>query len=129
MVESWIRDATESFWLRAGHSDHFPRDMESAVAWATPLAILKIPNLWIADVNLYFHKRQLPLALEVEDRPLHGCIWVYAERGVIIVNGTDTVNQLRFTIAHEVAHFLRAYREPRQRAVEKLGVSITPVGG
>ncbi len=127
MVEGWIKDTAHAFWKRAGHPDCFPRDLESAVAWATPLAILRIPNLWVTDVELYLRRRQLPIAVQMEDRPLHGCICAYADRGVIIVNGTDTSNQLRFTIAHEVAHFLRDYVEPRRRAVEKLGVSVMPV--
>ncbi|MGD0466825.1 MAG: hypothetical protein ABSA54_00470 [Terriglobales bacterium] len=116
-----------AFWEAGGQICTFPRDIEAAIAWALPLAILRIPNLWISDVEASFRQRRLPFVAQAEDRPLHGCIFAYAGKGLIIVDGSDATHELRFTIAHEVSHFLLDYHEPRQRAIKKLGVSITTV--
>jgi len=128
MVKSSTRSVAQAFWGAAGQSSSFPRDLEGAVAWAIPAAIVRVPTLWVQDVEIYLRQRQLPIpAIRAEDRPLHGCVCAYAGRGLIFLDGTDRINEIRFTLAHEVAHFLLDYLNPRQRAVEKLGSEITAV--
>ena len=46
---------------------------------------------------------------------------------MIFVDGTDPDSQRRFTIAHEVAHFLYRLPASRQSAIEKYGEQITGV--
>jgi hypothetical protein len=127
MIEPLLKETADQFWHAAGISPTFPRELERAVAWVMPIAILKIPNLWTRDVEDCLRRRQLPLLSVTEDRPLHGCVYAYAGKGLIIVNGTDEIDELRFTIAHELAHFLLNYQVPRNRAIDKLGPEITDV--
>lgn len=128
MVEVGLQHTAEKFWETASHIQGcFPRDIESAVAWSVPVSIVRLPNLWIHDVEGYLGQRQLPARIGTTDRPLHGCVVAFRGKGLIAINGTDGPRELRFTIAHEVAHFLLDYQELRLRAIEKLGAGIAEV--
>jgi|SRR5579884_4139530 len=127
MIEASLRKIAEDFWLSAGIPRTFPRELERALAWVMPIAVLRIPNLWTHDVEECLRRRQLPLILGIEDRPLHGCVYAYGGKGLIIVDGTDSAEELRFTVAHEFAHFLLDYEVPRKRAIERLGPEINEV--
>jgi Zn-dependent peptidase ImmA (M78 family) len=128
MAEPWIRDAAHEFWIAARQSNKpFPRDLESAIAWVLPLALLKVPHLWVRHVQAALAQRLLPFPSDFQDRPLHGCICAYSDRGLIIVDGADPADELRFTLAHELAHFVFDYRRPRARAIERFGIDISSV--
>jgi Zn-dependent peptidase ImmA (M78 family) len=45
----------------------------------------------------------------------------------VLLNGADSGADLRFSLAHESAHFLLDYLNPRQRAVRRLGPTILEV--
>jgi len=128
MLESRLLRIAEKFWEAAPEIEHvFPRDIESAIAWSVPLFIVRVPNLWVHNVETYLRQRQLPTLIGAADRPLHGCVIATRGKGLIVVDGTDVPQDLRFTIAHEVAHFLLDYYEPRQRVLEKLGSHVEEV--
>jgi Zn-dependent peptidase ImmA (M78 family) len=75
----------------------------------------------------YLRQLQSTAVINAMDRPLHGCVVAIGGRGFIFVDGTDEIHEIRFTIAHEVAHFLLDYLQPRLRAVEKFGTDIEEV--
>jgi len=64
---------------------------------------------------------------ETQDRPLHGCLLAYAGRGCALLNGADNNAELRFSLAHEAAHFMLDYLSPRQEATSRLGPEILEV--
>jgi hypothetical protein len=78
-------------------------------------------------VESYLRKQELLASKGVPDRPLHGCVIARRGKGIIIVDGTDKPSEIQFTIAHEVAHLLLDYQEPRMRALEKFGPAIEEV--
>jgi hypothetical protein len=128
MLESRLLRIAGKFWEAARHIEcTYPRDIESAIAWSVPLFIVRVPNLWLHDVETYLRQRQLPAVIGAKDRPLHGCVIAIRGKGLIVVDGTDGPHELRFTIAHEVAHFLLDYQEPRLRAIGKLGPHLEEV--
>lgn len=129
MLETRVHRTAEKFWKPASDiQSRFPRDIESAIAWSLPLFVVRLPRLWIHDVERYLRERQLPVVIgPAADRRLHGCVLAIRGKGLIIVDGTDKPPQVRFTIAHEAAHFMLDYQEPRLRAVERLGANIQSV--
>jgi hypothetical protein len=118
----------EKFWEAATHLERrCPRDFESAIAWSVPLFIVRVPRLCVHDIESYLRQRQLPAVIGVTDRPLHGCVIAIRGKGLIFVDGGDGAHELRFTMAHEVAHFLLDYQLPRQLAIERFGLQIEEV--
>jgi hypothetical protein len=127
-MDSRLLRIADRFWETARHIEcAFPRDIESAIAWSVPLCIVRVPDLWVPKVETYLRHKQLPALIGAADRPLHGCVIAIRGKGLMIVDGTDAPHELRFTFAHEVAHFLTDYQEPRFRALAKLGPRIEEV--
>jgi hypothetical protein len=62
-----------------------------------------------------------------EDRPLRGCLVARRGHGVALVDGSDPDAEQRFSIAHELAHFLRDYWRLRQNLMKRLGAAALQV--
>lgn len=117
----------ERFWQLAGCREPFPRSLESAVAWALPLAIVKLPRLSVAELQRWVSRKGLCAHVAGSDRRLRACLLAKAGRGVVLLDGGDPDDERRFSLAHEIAHFILDYLHPRQKAVEALGEAAREV--
>jgi hypothetical protein len=61
------------------------------------------------------------------DRALHGCLVARAGRGVLFLDAGDEEAERRFTLAHEIAHFILDQMLPRLHALRVFGERIAPV--
>lgn len=120
-------DAVDFFWRTAGELEDYPRALERALALALPLALIKLPRIQLKDIENWLRQRRVFFSFECQSRFVHGCLVAYGGKGIIFVDGGDPVDQLRFTLAHEIAHFLLDYWIPRQKAIQSLDYSITEV--
>jgi len=117
----------DEFWTAAGGRELFPCHLESSVLWALPVAVIKFPRLWVSDVEAWLMERGVQFRFETANRPLHGSLLAYRGRGCILLNGADSEPELRYSLAHETAHFLLNYFRPRRKAASLLGPSILEV--
>jgi hypothetical protein len=127
MTEGWLERMVEEFWARAEGPEPFPRNLERPILWALPLAVLKLPRLWVSDAEVWLQRRGIPFRLGCADRPLRGCLIAYGGRGCVLLDGADPEEERRFSLAHEAAHFLLDYLQPREQAVAQLGAAILEV--
>lgn len=118
------RTAIDEFWKRAGRIEPFPRNLERAIAFALPLTIVKTPRLRLWSVESYLKERGIPFQFDTEPRGIRGCLLAYVGNGVIFLDGSDSADEQRITLAHELGHFISDYQIPRQTAVGKIGPSI-----
>lgn len=127
----WLYPSEEgvisAFWDLCGEVEPFPRSLERYVALALPLAIVKLPRLKITDIQEWLRRRGASVAFGCNDRHLCGCLVAHGGEGLIFVDGTDSPAELRFTIAHELAHFLIDYLHPRLLALRTFGPSARDV--
>ncbi len=121
MTRNEITAWAEKFWLSAGHPEEFPRSLESAVAWALPLALVKLPRLGLATMRRWLDEKKVPFEHAADDRPLRACLLARAGRGVVFLDGSDPEDERRFSVGHEVAHFVTDYLMPREKAFALLG--------
>ena len=119
--------AINAFWHACGETESFPRNLERYVALALPLTIIRLPRLRITDVRKWLAHRGARIQLQCNDRELRGCLVAHAGEGLIFADGTDCPQELRFTIAHEIAHFLVDYLQPRAVALDTFGSSMREV--
>jgi Zn-dependent peptidase ImmA (M78 family) len=117
----------DEFWMAAGGRELFPCQLESSVLWALPVAVIKFPRLWVSDVEAWLAERGVKFRLQTANRPLHGSLLAYRGRGCVLLNGADSESELRYSLAHETAHFLLNYLRPRRKAVSLLGPAILEV--
>jgi hypothetical protein len=122
-----VAEWASNFWRRAGVPEPFPRSLESAVAWALPLAVVKLPRLGLRELREWLAERGIPFRLNATDRRLRACVLARAGRGVVFLDGTDSDDELRLSLAHEVSHFVCDYLEPRMSAVAVLGAAAREI--
>ncbi|XXF76301.1 ImmA/IrrE family metallo-endopeptidase [Myxococcaceae bacterium GXIMD 01537] len=126
MSEAWLEAAVLDCGLPA--SSVFPRDLMEELPMALPLTVVPVPGLtprkgleWLAS------HRRAPGGLEASDAPKHGFTVAQAGRGVLFLDSEDPPDEQRFTLAHEVAHFVLDHLQPRRRALRARGESILRV--
>jgi hypothetical protein len=128
MTVGWLRQAVDEFWQSVGEDQAFPRDLEEAMFWTSlPLNLKKMPQLCVSEVDKWLEKYNMPFQLLCPNRPLYGCLIAYAGHGYVLLDEADSEEQNRFSLAHEIAHFLLDYIQPRQSAIAQLGEPITEV--
>lgn len=126
-VNHHVTRTASDFWHAAGGRGAFPYDIIGAVSLALPIDIISLSDLSIRKIETWLSRRRIPVNIGLNDRFLHGFILVSRGSGFIFVNGTDPEEERRYTIAHEVAHFLLDYRLPRDNALQTLGPAILEV--
>lgn len=126
-LDNESRELIETFWERAGQKEPFPRTLERSIALALPIAIVKLPRLDLRLIEDWLIRRGVNFKFDVENRWVRGCLVAYGGKGMIFVDGTDPFPEQRFTIAHEVAHFLIDYWQPRNRSAQKYSPAILEV--
>ncbi len=122
-----IEGLAEGFWHAAGVKESYPRSLEKAVAWALPLAIVKVPGLSVCGVQDWLRSRGIVGLCEQSDRVLRACLVARFGYGMVFIDGTDSEDDQRFSLAHEVAHFILDYLQPRRMAIQAFGDSILGV--
>ena len=121
MTDPEIIARAEKFWVQAGITESFPRSLERAVAWALPLVVVKLPRLCLPELRGWLQQRNIPFTLSLPDRWLRACLIARGGHGLIFLDGSDADDERRFSLAHEMAHFILDYLEPREKVLEFLG--------
>jgi hypothetical protein len=121
------QEAVERFWQQYGEVEPYPRSLECAVSLVLPVVLVKLPHLRLRGVESWFEQRGAAFRFNCRSRAVRGCLVVYGGQGLIFVDGADPEDERRFTVAHEVAHFMMDYWLMRERACAKFGAQIVEV--
>ncbi len=124
----WVVTLAARFWSRVPEPPPpFPRYLAGPVACLSHLHLAELPNLTLGVAAAFLKRAGFPIPAGSLDRPLHGCLATLHSRGFILIDSDDPADERRFTLAHELAHFLRDYEEPRRRAVARIGPAVLEV--
>jgi hypothetical protein len=126
-VPWWVVELARAFWVQVGGPEPFPRNLRRSIACAFPLAIVEQPSLSTGVVREWLRRRHIAYPLRGADRLLRACLIARGDGGVVFLDGSDEAAERRFSLAHELAHFLRHYWQPRRRACERLGDQVLAV--
>jgi hypothetical protein len=120
------RGAARAFWARAGAEEPFPRRLTPTIAAILPVAVVFLPRLTVRAITEYLNRRGAG-CFRAPERPLRGCLVAQRGHAFIFVDGGLAEDEQRITIAHETAHFVHHYDEPRLTALAHYGESIREV--
>ncbi len=115
------------FWKRAGGRAGFPVDIGYAAMCALEVYIQEAAGLTTFSAVSRLKRDGIRSADGIDERRLHGCIRVSERGAVILVEEKDDEAQKRFTIAHEVAHYILEVRRHQERAADRLGYDFARV--
>lgn len=118
-----IADAVEQFWSREFPTE-FPCDVVEAVSYNLPVSLDFIPDLTLDKVTEWMRNRNILAAPNYTNRRLYGCLVAVQGIGFILIDENASLEEQRFTAAHEVGHYLFDYFYPREKAREKLGEAV-----
>lgn len=125
MTEGWLREAVEACRLPPAPSLD---GLLKHVRVALHLLPKSQPLLTSGHVRDWLKSRgRAHGALPGKSRRLHGCMVAQAGQGVLFFDSADDENQQRFTLVHEVAHFVLDHLQLRVRALRVFGRDILPV--
>jgi hypothetical protein len=117
----WVVELAARFWAEVGAPPPFPRDLRTVLPWLRRVHLLEVPHLTLASATDHFARYGIPCPKPTEDRPLAGCFGGHRGVGVILLDQMLELVELLFTLAHEVAHYLRDYDGPRRKVETRLG--------
>jgi len=121
----WIDELARQFWLMVGGEEPFPRRLVDPILWSPlDLAVEEIPALTMRTVRGQLVRRRLQIPGPSGEAALRGCLLASNGGGLILIDASDSPAERTFTLAHELAHFLRDYWQPRRRAVASFGPTI-----
>lgn len=127
MTSQGVRHAVDYFWGQAGLKEPFPRTLEMPTIWALPVAVVRLPRLCVAEVEEQLSRYGFLWNGPEPSLSLRGFMLATRGRGFLLINGSDPPAEQRYSLAHEVAHFLLDYHLPRLDAIDKMGIGIVDV--
>ncbi len=124
MTEGWLRRITDHFWERVGGQLSYPQDLSVVISRSFPIAVIELTSLSTQAIEQWLHRCNISYSFLCQNRSLRGCIVAARGQGLLFLDLNDHPNERRFTVAHEIAHFLLDYLEPRQEALRIFGPPI-----
>ncbi|MDC0713605.1 ImmA/IrrE family metallo-endopeptidase [Stigmatella sp. ncwal1] len=125
MSGSWLEEAMDASGLSLPPS--FPRDLAAEVAVTLPISVVLLENLSPERIQKWLFRRGVHVEVSTLERSMHGCPVVKKGHGFIFLEAADAADEQRFSLAHEVAHFILDYLLPRNRALAAFDERISPV--
>ena len=122
-----ISSLAKEFWKISGLKKNPPYDIISAISLTLPIDIVILSTLSLKRIENWLNEREIYPLFPVENRPVHGFILTHKGAGFIFLNGSDSLEERRFSAAHEASHFILDYKIPRDKAIQKLGSTIVEV--
>lgn len=123
----WVCELAERFWAAAGPPPPFPRDLAGPVRDALPVSVARLPGLRLDGVRAWLARCGIACPTAEPDRPLRACLFTRCGTGFIFLDAADPADEQRFSLAHEVAHFLRDCDAPRRAVARRLGPAALEV--
>jgi hypothetical protein len=115
-----------AFWRAVGTEEGFPRELETSFEKAHSVTVKRLRGLTLGSVQAWLAPLEI-VVTATPDRALCGCLVTRGEQALAFVDADDPADVQRFTLAHELAHFLRDCWQPRQRMQRLLGASGTSI--
>src|SRR3982751_3882961 len=108
-LDSLSQEVVNRFWQQSGEIEPFPRNLEQVISLALPAKLIKLPHLKLQAIESWLERRGTSFRFNCRSRAVRGCLVAYGGQGLIFIDETDPDDERRFTIAHEIGHFIVDY--------------------
>ncbi len=125
-IPVWAAELAMEFWRDANVREQFPRELYSAVRRAG-LSVLIVAELTLEGLQSWLNGAGIICELSVPDRRLKAALYARNGEGIAFIDGSDDPDEQRYSLAHELAHFLRDYLKRRRQVETRLGADALEV--
>lgn len=125
MTPLWLEETVEECGFTA--PSRFPRNLSADIPTRLSVKVVALPHLTPQAVRDWLLRRGIRQPVEGDASDFHGCMVARAGHGFLFVDTSEGNAEQRFTIAHELSHFILDQWLPRQRALRVFGDQILPV--
>ncbi len=122
-----IERIAREFWSTVDQVYRDSFDIVSAVDASLIIDLVMIKELSLQKIETWLAERTISIEFDVNDRGLHGALMIKTGSVFMFVEDSQNEIQQRFTVAHEVSHFLLDYHVPKEKAILALGKEIEDV--
>jgi len=127
-VPLWVSELAAAFWEAAGGPEPLPRGLRGPIRRSGfELTIKELPQLSIPTVERYLGQLGIRWRCGEHVRRLRACLAAFDGAGFVLIESGDAKDERTFSLAHELAHFLCHYWQPRHLAGRVLGPGIRAV--
>lgn len=126
-TKSQIERIAREFWSTTDEKYRVNFDIAGAVEHLPAIDVIHIDRLSPGKVEDWLKDMSIEIQFGVNDRNLHGILFIRNEHACMFLDKADSETQQRFTIAHEMSHYLLDYQLPKERAMLELGTGIKEV--
>lgn len=124
-----LRQLAAATWEAMPAELRHQSDVQGAIAWASPVAVVSLPRLTIGTVGEWFERHGVAFLPAGDPGELRGLLVAWRGHGVIFIDGSLGRAEWRFTLGHEHGHFLLDYAEPRRRILREAPQLLAVVDG
>ena len=126
-VPVWVSELAGIFWKRARQAETFPRVLRRPSARGFQFSVVLLPELTIRAATKWLMRCGIVCEVPGQNRLLRACLVARWGHGVAILDGDQSDDELRFSLAHELAHFLKDYWSLRMEVQRRLGAAALEV--
>lgn len=116
-----VRYWSDWFWKRAGGRFDYPADIAYAATCALDVYVDEVAGLTPVSAAAHIGREELCPLGGADERSLHGCVIVSRSGAAVLVEKCDDEAEKRFTIAHEVSHYIVEVKQRHERAADRMG--------
>lgn len=113
-----IAQTAADFWKQAGVVPKYPLQpnyLEQAICLLLPINIVKLNKLSLFEVISWLAEHSYSMQIS-EDCTLCGLLFISQGQGIIFINGSHSLDEQSYTLAHELGHYLLEFDQPRKKA-------------
>jgi hypothetical protein len=125
MTARWLEEAVAA--CGSTEAPTFPRNLSAEIPLRLPVTVVPLPQLTSEKIRDWLLQRKLHHRVAELPRGFHGCMVAWAGFGILFHDSEEGEPEQRFTLAHEVAHFVLDHWLPRTHAVRIFGEDILAV--
>ena len=127
MIAKALEDLAATFWDQVGPPPS-PRDLDYVIHCFRPsVSLVPLSNLNIQAIRQWLSRTGHSLELDARERPLNGCLVADHGAAFLFVRAGLPAEDHRMIVAHEFAHYLADYEQPRNRACRRVGPALLSI--
>lgn len=122
-----IERIARKFWATTQAEFRYDYDIVKAVESSLNVHLIRMQQLNPTKIISWLASHNMDIPFESKATHLNGALLIKNDNVIMFIDAAENAVQQRYTLAHQVSHFLLNYQMPKERAIMTLGKEIAQV--